>query len=36
MTKEGVMLQAKKINNDEFYTCYKNVEKEIKQYSVEI
>lgn len=36
MTREKVMTKAKKVDNDEFYTRYEDVEKEIEMYPVEI
>jgi hypothetical protein len=36
LSKENVMKKAKKVNNDEFYTRYEDVEKEIEMYDVKI
>ena len=36
MTREKVMTKAKKIDNDEFYTRYEDIEKEISMYPLEI
>lgn len=35
MSKRDVMQRAKKVKNDEFYTRYEDVEKEIKMYPIE-
>ena len=36
LTRKDVMQRAKKVDNDEFYTRYEDVEKEIEMYPVEI
>ena len=36
LTKKDVMQRAKNINNDEFYTRYEDVEKEVEMYDAEI
>lgn len=35
LTRENIMTKAKKVNNDEFYTRYEDVEKEIAMYPLE-
>ncbi len=36
MTRKDIMQRAKNINNDEFYTRYEDVEKEIEMYPLEV
>ncbi|MGN0015945.1 MAG: adenine-specific methyltransferase EcoRI family protein [Candidatus Avelusimicrobium sp.] len=36
LTRENIMTKAKRVDNDEFYTRYEDVEKEIEMYPIEI